>query len=123
LNLGRFLTARNRNRAGPLRPVTGPVPSGLVNPGQCVRPGARPRRRTAAINWAGRPPGQQAQGDPGRRVTARERTAGNVKCWVWGGFRGRNRSEERALTDQLNTLQIVLEEYSRYHARQHEQPR
>ena len=33
MNLGRFLTARNR--AGPVRPVTavtGPVPSGLVNP-------------------------------------------------------------------------------------------
>ena len=37
MNLGRFKTGRNRNRSGPVRPVTavtGPVPAGLVNPGR-----------------------------------------------------------------------------------------
>ena len=44
MNLDRFLTARYRNRSGPVRPVTGPVPTGFFNPGLDTR-GARAGRR------------------------------------------------------------------------------
>ena len=40
MNLGRFETGRNRNRSGPVRPVTavtGPVPAGFFNPGQATQ--------------------------------------------------------------------------------------
>ena len=33
MNLSRFGTSPNRNRAGPVTDQTGPVPTGLVNPG------------------------------------------------------------------------------------------
>ena len=89
MNLGRFKTGRNRNRSGPVRPVTavtGPVPAGLVNPGR-----ARGRNRQPPPSAAASASSCHHKLATGGMAETAKGTAGRRTRWVAAGRRGGSR--------------------------------